>query len=172
MPKETRVEPFSELDNCFNWLLTGSIDERLKYSANASVIKMPNTEKYALEFDFEKGGEDGSWIEIYNQSTLKMSLAIGYMTTGPSPSKYPKMEAKLPSGRKIILQPESDPNFGEKRVHISRSAKLGKIGPLESIRIFFQPLEESEWPFRLTQVMVTRKHPTPVFNRKFIGTTN
>ncbi len=149
------MEPFSELDQCLNWLLTGSIGEGLKYSPNASVVKMPNTEKYALEFDFEKGGEDGSWIEVHNESAKKMSLAIGYMTTGPPPSKYPKTEAKLPDGQTILLEPESDPGFGMKKVHISRSVNLGTIGALETIRVFFKPLEESQWPFRLMQVMVT-----------------
>lgn len=155
VPKERNVGQFSAVDQCYNWLLDGSIDEGIKYSSNGSIVNMPNTEKYALEFDFENSGDDGSWIELENKSSKGMSLAIGYMTTGPPPSKYPKVEATLPNGNKFILEPEASDAYGDKPVHISRSVNIGTLAPLQTTRISFIPLEQSDWPFRLIQVMVT-----------------
>jgi hypothetical protein len=81
---------------------------------------MPNTEKFALEFDFDKSN-DGNWITVENQSNQEMDLAIGYMTTGPPPSKYPKVTATLDSSdEEIILDPETSASYGDKEVHITR----------------------------------------------------
>ena len=154
VPKERNVGQFSNIDQCYNWLLSGAIDEGLKYSSNGSIVKMPNTQKYVLEFDYDKGN-DGNWIEVENKSNQAMGLAISYMTTGPPPSKYPRVEAKRSDGYKFILEPESSDAYGDKPVHISRSVNLGTIAPLEAARISFAPEEESEWTFRLVKVMVT-----------------
>ena len=154
VPKERHVGQFSDVDQCYNWLQTGSIDDSLRYSSNASINQMPNTAKFGLEFDFVNG-DDGSWIEVENKASQEMSLAIGYMTTGPPPSKYPKVEATVTNGVTLVLEPESSSEYGDKPVHISRSVDLGTIPPLQTTRISFTPLEQSEYPFRLIQVMVT-----------------
>lgn len=153
VPKNPRVGEFSMIDQCYNWLLTGTLDESVEYSSSGSIVKMPRTEKYSLEFKDE--GRDKNWILLENKSNEVMNIALGYMTTGPPPSKYPAVEAKRSDGERFVLDPNSSDAYGDKEVHISKSVDLGTIAPLSTLRIFFNPEEESEWPFRLVQIMVT-----------------
>mmetsp|Transcript_1263 Transcript_1263/g.1463 ORF Transcript_1263/g.1463 Transcript_1263/m.1463 type:complete len:132 (+) Transcript_1263:2-397(+) len=118
---------------------------------------MPNTEKYVLEFDYENV-EGGNWITVENKSNVKMEVSLGYMTTGPPPSKYPRVEVirgQRSDGERYLLNPEASSSYGDKPVHISRLERVGNVGPMAHKRLHFKPLEESEWPFRLVQVMIT-----------------
>lgn len=156
VPKTKHVNSFSSVDQCNNWLQSGIIGEGVSYGPNGSIVQMPNTEKFALEFDFDKSN-DGNWITVENQSNQEMDLAIGYMTTGPPPSKYPKVTATLDSSdEEIILDPETSASYGDKEVHITRLENLGVLEPLVHKKIHFKPpLEKTEWPFRLVQIMIT-----------------
>ena len=154
VPKSPRIGEFSVIDQCYNWLMTGTLDEAVEYSSNGSIVQMPNTQKFSLEFKDQ--GKDKNWILLENKSATVVDLSLGYMTTGPPPSKYPAVEAKRSDGGSIILSPDpSDTSYGDKPVHITRSVGLGTIAPRTKLRIFFNPEEESEWPFRLVQIMVT-----------------
>lgn len=155
VPKTKRVAPFSSVDQCYNWIQSGSIGKGLTFGPSASIVKMSNTEKFALEFDFD-GGPDGTWIKIESQSNQEMNFAIGFMTSGPPPSKYPKVVATIGgTGEEFILRPDASSSYGDKPVHITRLQHLGILKPLAHKRINFRPLEKTEWPFRLVQVMVT-----------------
>lgn len=159
VPKKRNVGQFSSIDQCYNWLGDGIISKDLKIGPNGRIVKMPNTEKYALEFDRDNV-DGGNWITIENQSEEEMEIAVGYMTTGPPPSKYPRVEAIRGSdGEKYMLKAEASDSYGDKPVHISRLERVGNVGPKAHKRIHFNPLGESEWPFRLVQVMVTPINP-------------
>jgi hypothetical protein len=124
---------FSCVVQCYNWLLSGVIGDALKFGPNGKIIKMSNSEKFALEFD--DSDHNASWIAVENNSNQEMKLSVGYMTTGPVP--------------------EAPTSFGNKPVHISRRASLGNMAPMTHKRVYFKPLESTEWPFRLVQVMIT-----------------
>ena len=103
----------------------------MKYSDNAVVRKMPNTEKYGLEFE---GKDEPSWIEMTNPSNEIMHIFVSYMTTGPPPSKYPKVEAAREDGddTKRMLDPVA--NWGDQKmqVHVSEMVHFGEVQPNES----------------------------------------
>jgi hypothetical protein len=117
---------------------------------------MPNTEKYALSFE---GKDKPGWIEMTNPSNEIMHIFVPYMTTGPPPSKYPKVEAAREDGddTKRMLDPVA--NWGDRKmqVHVSEMVHLGKVQPNQKAKISFRPLEETECPFRIVQAVLTVK---------------
>ena len=84
----------------------------MEYSKDGVVGKMPNTEKYALSFE---GKDKSGWIEMTNPSNEIMHIFVSYMTTGPPPSKYPKVEAAREDGddTKRMLDPVA--NWGDQQ---------------------------------------------------------
>jgi len=147
VPKRPRLGQFKDIDYCVDWFESGDVGQHLKYSANGNVDKMPNTTKYALSFE---GGE--GFIEITNPTSETLHLFIAYMTTYPE-RNYPETEASTLDGRKVILSPITELyNF---KVHVGRFAQMGQVDPKSTIRVNFKELEESNWPFRLTQVVLT-----------------
>ena len=156
VPKSPTIGEFSSTDYCLNWFQTGVIEGKsLNYSDNAVVRKMPKTEKYALVFE---GGE-ANWIEMANPSSELMHIFVAYMTTGPPPSKYPKTEAiREENGTKIVLDPVASWGKDQKmKVHVSQLVNVGEVQPGKTARISFRPLEETEWPFRIVQIVLTAK---------------
>jgi len=161
-PKDTVLGKFNGIDHCYNWFESGVIGEGLEYSANGIIDKMKNTEKYVLSFYNENVNQEGivqgsGWIKISNLSESKMDFFLGYMTTGPSPSKYPRVQVVRSSkfGSKYILEPESL-GWGDKHVHIARIEYIGELNPGAKDEIItFKPLEETEYPFRLVAVIIT-----------------
>ena len=93
-----------------------------------------------------------------NVSNQKMDISVGYMTTGPMPSKYPKVAARI-EGKEdeedIVLDPETSVSYGDKQVHITRVEKIGILEPSSTQKVHFKPLETRVWPFRIVQVMIT-----------------
>jgi len=163
VPKQPKIGEFSTVDYCLNWFQTGVIKEWLKHSENAVVGKMPNTDKYAMSFERKEMHPD--WIEIRNPSDYVMFIYVAYMTTGPAPSKYPKTEATREDGEgtKVLIDPLSEKyNF---EVHVSQMVCLGKVQPKKTAKISFKPLTESEWPFRLVQVVLTGRADFGDFSR-------
>lgn len=157
VPKEPTMGSFSSADYCLNWFQTGIIGDGLAYSDNAVVGKMPNTEKYAMSFE----GEGESYIEMTNPSEHTMTFFIAFMTTGPVPCKYPKTEATREDGTKFFLDPLATP-WGanpKQKVHVSRLLEVGEVQPHKTARVTFESLEEeeTEWPFRLVQVVLTER---------------
>ena len=150
--KNSRVNKFSHSDQCYNWFQTGEIGPGLTFGSNGKVSTMPNTQKYVLSFE---GGNDEneSWFEIDNQSDGEMDLFVGYMTTGPAPSKYPFVEATREDGERYRLDPNA--RGWDKPVHVSALVNLGRVAPHFRARVSFKSLEVTEWPFRLIQLMVT-----------------
>jgi len=153
VPKNPRMNPFSVVDQCYNWLQTGEIKEGMSFGPNGSMEKMFNTLKYAVEYDFDKDHE-GNWFDVENQSNQEMELQIGFMATGPPPSKYPKVVATF-DGVDILLNPVADSSYGENTVHVDLQQKIGMLKPNAKERIHFRALEKTEWPFRLVEVMIT-----------------
>jgi hypothetical protein len=154
VPKQRTVNKFADDDRCSNWFLSGEIGEGITYAPNVSFGKMPNTEKYAL--NFEMGNEkDGNWMEFENTSDKEMELSITYMTTGPAPSMYPEVEATSESGAKYLLDSKCMLDVGGKPIHISKLQNLGTVGAHSTVRITFKPLNSSEWPFRVAAAMLT-----------------
>lgn len=158
VPKHPRVNPFNQKDQCYSWLMDGKLDPSLTYGDSFKLTKMPNTEKYSLEFqnDVPLDGENGAnnYITVENHADEIMDLFIGYLTTSPE-QKYPTVEAYRTNGKKFQLQPHSVDKFGGKSVHVPEMVHLGFMKHKSSVRIYFKPLEESEWPFRITSIMIT-----------------
>ncbi len=153
VPKNPTIQDFSSVDYCLNWFQTGEIGEGLKSSDNAVVRKMPNTEKYGMEFD----GDEPGWIEMTNPSEKSMYIFVAYMTTGPAPSKYPKTVATREDGTtKTSIDPLADwggnPNI---KVHVSSLMSFGEVKAGQTARISFEALEKTEWPFRIVQAVLT-----------------
>jgi len=150
--KNSRVQKFSHGDQCYNWFQTGEISPGLTFGSNGKLAAMPNTQKYVLSFE---GGnnENESWIEIDNQSDGEMDIFVGYMTTGPAPSRYPFVEATRENGERYRLDPNA--RGWDKPVHVSALVNLGRVAPHFRARVSFKSLEVTEWPFRLIQLMVT-----------------
>lgn len=171
--KEPRIGEFDGMDHCHNWLESGEISAEIKYSSNGIVSKMPNTQKYALTFSGENTdssmGDGDGWIEVSNPSNIIMDLNVAYMTTGPAPSKYPKVEVTRTNrdANKIILDPVST-GWRDKKVHVTRLANIGKIYPgVLKDRIYFRPMEETEYPFRLVSVAITMINESENSREKF-----
>lgn len=154
--KNPRVQPFAQFDQCYNWLMDGKIDSRnVKYGKNFKLMKMPKTQKYALEFQNKVDIREGNnWINITNHSNDIMDLYIGAMTTAPE-RKYSMVEASRLNGMKFELDPTPKELFGGREVHVARMTYLGPMSPGVHTMIFFTPLEPSEWPFRITSIMIT-----------------
>ena len=128
----------------------------ITYSPNVVVEKMPNTEKYTLS-GTKNNKYDHFWIGVRNPSDEEMDFVIGYMVTGPKPSKYPIIRAVRENGDTFTLEP--DPSaadaWGNMKVHVTRMAFLGSIKPHTDLaKTYFFPMEESEYPFRIVQVML------------------
>ena len=123
----------------------------MKYSPNGVLYTMPNTEKHVLSFvkDLENDNnvvDQGGWISINNPSDVVMDVFVSYMTTGPGPGKYPTVEATRNNrGRETyILDPKSI-GWGDKSVHVSRLANVGKIYPgAVNDTVYFRALESHE----------------------------
>ena len=147
VPKQPRLGEFKEIDYCVDWFESGEVGQHLKYSENAVVDKMPNTNKYALSFE---GGE--GFIEITNPTSELLYLFVAYMTTYPE-RNYPETEASALNGRKIVLSPMSQ--LYHYKVHVARYGQMGHVESKSTMRVSFKELEESNWPFRLTQVVLT-----------------
>jgi CheY-like chemotaxis protein len=153
--RNPRVEPFAQLDQCYNWLMDGILDTpNVKYSDNFQMIKMPHTQKYTLELT---DSSQESWIDITNPSEDNMDVYIGTMTTSPE-RKYPMVEASLSNGNKYQIDPMPDNTWGGKHVHVTKMTQIGIMQPNESIKISIKVLEESEWPFRFTSIMITPRN--------------
>ena len=154
VPKNMRVNKFSHIDQCYNWFQTGEIGPGLTFGSNGKVATMPNTQKYVLSFDGGNGNDEKeSWFEIDNQNDGEMELFVGYMTTGPAPSKYPMVEAIRENGERYLLDPNA--RGWNKPVHVSALVNLGRVAPHFRARVSFKSLELTEWPFRMIQLMVT-----------------
>ena len=162
VPRDTVLGNFHGVDHCHNWFESGVIGEGLEYSANGILDKMKNTDKYVLSFDNDKVNNitsivESGWIKISNPSDAEMDLFVAYMTTGPPPSKYPRVEVTR-SDRyktKYLLEPESI-GWGDRYVHIARIGHIGTIHPgVLNEMITFKPLEEAEYPFRLVAIVIT-----------------
>lgn len=158
VPKKPAIRQFTSIDFCLNWFHDGFIGKGLKYSDNAVIRQMPNTEKYVMEFD----GDEPGWIEMTNPSDENMYMFAAYMTTGPSPSKYPKTEAYRKdngaiTNRKIISPLAFVERNPKANVHISALSKLGLVRPHQTARVYFKSLEETEWPFRIVQAILTQR---------------
>lgn len=165
VPKERTLGYFRGFDHCNSWFESGIISEGMKYSTNGYLGKMPNTEKYALSFDDQTG--EGGWISVDNPSNEVMDVFITYMTTGPPPSKYPRVAVTRTNreGMTFILEPEAA-GYGNKNVHIARLAHIGTIYPdVKDDIILFKTLEMTEYPFRLVSLVITpaNKNSNEVF---------
>ena len=120
---------------------------------------MPNTAKYTLWFTDGEG-----WIKVTNRVNVPQSLYLGYMTTGPAPSLYPRTEVTLQtlitsevssgSEQPVVLDMNSADEFGGRAVHISRLQRVGVIQPGDTV-VRFRELEEAARPFRLVSIMIT-----------------
>jgi len=153
VPKDRTVEDFSFKDHCFDWFESGKIGEGVSYAPNVKLDKMPNTEKYVLEFASEVTGDDENWIEVENKSNKTMELSITYMTLSP-PSKYPEVEAVRSDGDSYILSTDVPSQFDGRTVHISKLIRLGEVKPKTKAHVQFKPKEKTEWNFRIIQVLV------------------
>lgn len=157
VPKQPVVRDFHATDHCLNWFLTGDIDSSLKYSPSGGVVNIPNTEKFALQF--RRDGKSQHWIEMRNESDEPMYLFVSHMTTGPYPTnvKYPKASAHY-DGQKIDLNPiASTWKNLDQNIHVTTLTKIGRVAPGDVARVHFVIKEESEWPFRIVQVLFTPK---------------
>jgi len=154
VPNDRNLGKFLKSDHCMSWFLSGIISEGLKYSSNGSIVPMPNTNKYGLEFTFSEEDIYSSWLEVENRKERVMRLSIGYMSTEPLPSKYPKMDVEVSNGEKFFIDTNVKPLYDGRSAHVSRTLELGLIKPHETLRIFFSPKEKTEWPFRVIQVMI------------------
>jgi hypothetical protein len=156
VPKKTAVQAHTgsvSADYCHNWLLSGIIGEGLRFSPNSILYQMEHTDKYAVSF--ENSNEGDNWMEVDNPSDLEMDFFIAYMTTGPPPSKYPKVEAiRGDTGETFLLEPDSV-GWAEMSVHISRLGGLGRVAPRTTVHVNFNALEDTEWPFRIVHAILT-----------------
>lgn len=154
VPKQRRVRPFSNIDYCFNWFYSGVIDKAITLSDSAVVEIMPNTDKYGLSF---KGGEGD--FEVRNPSNEVMYLSIAHMSKTPE-KKYPRTE--ISSGdKKLILNPHDEDWFYS--VHITKYVYFGEVQPQQTLKLHVKELEESEWPFRIVQIVMTPKEDFATF---------
>eukprot|EP00560_Eucampia_antarctica_P001750 CAMPEP_0197837310 /NCGR_PEP_ID=MMETSP1437-20131217/31770_1 /TAXON_ID=49252 ORGANISM="Eucampia antarctica, Strain CCMP1452" /NCGR_SAMPLE_ID=MMETSP1437 /ASSEMBLY_ACC=CAM_ASM_001096 /LENGTH=290 /DNA_ID=CAMNT_0043444259 /DNA_START=84 /DNA_END=959 /DNA_ORIENTATION=- len=159
VPKERTLGQFLGTDYCNSWFESGVIDKGVEYSPNGRLYMMPHTDKYVLSFgdndDNDTIGE-GGWVKVSNPSDKIMELFIAYMTTGPTPSKYPKVEVtrKYDDKMKFILDPNTI-GWKDKQVHVVRLAQIGTINPGAKHIISFRPLEKTEYPFRLVSIAIT-----------------
>ena len=158
VPKDAVIGKFHGIDHCHNWIESGVIGKGLKYSSNGRLYKMKNTEKYVLSFfsDDEKK-ESSGWIKVSNPSDTEMDLFLAYMTTGPAPSKYPRVEVVRTSNfkKKYVLDPDAL-GWGDKHVHIARIEHIGKLDAgVKHEMVTFRPLDEAEYPFRLVAAVIT-----------------
>jgi len=161
VPRNPRLEKFMYSDHCINWFETGNTDG-IEYSNNGVVERMPGTGKFTLSFDDD--GVSDNWIKVRNPDDKPLALHLGYMTSGPAPSLYPKTEVIIENvvddigsiGQRtdpIVLDMNSEDRFAGRDVHISQIAKVGMINPGDSI-VYFRAIEETERPFRLVSVLV------------------
>lgn len=156
VPKQPRINKFAAKDNCQSWFLNGRIGEGLTYSENTKLETMPNTKKYVLTFEKAAAADPpaSGWIEMVNTSTKVMYFFIGYMVTGPPPSKYPVTEARREDTDHMVkIDPVSD--IEDMESHVVRLINLGEVQPGTNARVLFTPLEETEWPFRVVQAVLT-----------------
>lgn len=162
VPSHSRIGNLSYTDSCVNWFET-AVTTGVTFSENMKLEKMPNTLKFALSIQDDRDG----YVSVHNPSNQSQALYLTYMTTGPSPSKYPKTEVVIVDkegssldqkflSEPIILDPNPNNNFGEKSVHVIRMEPVADIKPGESM-VRIRPLEKTEWPFRLVSVIVTHR---------------
>merc|ERR1712127_458341 len=78
------------------------------------------------------------------------------MTTGPPPSKYPKVSVtRADPAMTYTLEPDAV-GWGDKNVHIARLEHIGTLAPgAKNEVIHFRPLEKTEWPLRLVSLAIT-----------------
>lgn len=161
VPKERILGQFRGIDFCHNWFESGVItDDLFEVSPNGFIRQMPNTNKFVLSFENnawhnEKGN---GWIKISNPSDTVMDLFVAYMTTGPSPSKYPTVTVPRENrdAMTFTLEPESIGFPSDMDVHIARFAHIGNIYPnTVDEYINFIPNEITERPFSLLAVIIT-----------------
>lgn len=153
VPKNPRVEPFAQKDQCYNWLMDGNIDPSISYGSGFKLKKMPNTQKYSLEFQNDVPLEGNNYITVNNGSDDTMDMFVGYLTTSPE-QKYPMVEASRSNGQKFELKPKPENTYGGKSIHVPEMVHLGFMKPKTTLNVYFTPLEESEWPFRITSIMI------------------
>ena len=170
VPKDTLIGKFHGIDHCHNWIESGVIGKGLEYSSNGVLAKMENTEKYVLSFYSDDGEKESSgWIKVSNPSDTEMDLFLAYMTTGPAPSKYPRVEV-VRLKKTYVLEPDAL-GWGDKHVHIARIEHIGKLDPgVKHEMVKFHPLDEAEYPFRLVAAVITPKNENN--NESFAGIGN
>lgn len=168
VPKSPQINPFTCTDHCVNWFMSGEIDPVLQH--NGHVEQMPNTIKYALTFDDDDDDENEKWIEMTNESDETMFLFVSHMTTGPAPSnvKYPRASARMEGkGEEVVeLDPVAQWGDVEKEIHVTKLTRVGEVKGRETKRVYFEIHEESEWPFRIVQVLLT---PQADYGTKYTG---
>ena len=79
---------------------------------------------------------------------------------GPAPSKYPLTEATREDGNKTKMILETLAEWGAEqkiKVHVCRLVNVGEVKPHATANVAFRPLEVTEWPFRIVQVVLTGK---------------
>jgi len=178
VPQTPRLERFVDSDYCVTWFETG-ITDGIKYSPNGVVERIANrvdvnTNKYALRFVGGSGSSNGNgrgkgWIRVHNPADGPLALYLGYMTTGPPPSVYPRTEVTIEgigdnsnnggngigAGKQpvVVLDVDSTDIFGDRDVHISRVEKVGIVNPGYSL-VRFREVEDTNVPFRLVSVLV------------------
>lgn len=151
VPQNPRVEPFTQKDQCYNWLIDGKIDPSISYGSSFKLTNMPNTQKYSLEFQNDVPLEGNNDITVSNDADDTMDIFVGYLTTSPE-QRYPMVEASRTNGQKFQKPANS---YGGKSIHVPETVHLGFMKPKTSLNDYFTPLEESEWPFRITSIMIT-----------------
>ena len=57
-----------------------------------------------------------------------------------------------------MLEPLAEWGAEQKmKVHVSRLVNLGEVKPHATAKVNFRPVEVTEWPFRMVQVVLTGK---------------
>ncbi|GFH56240.1 predicted protein [Chaetoceros tenuissimus] len=161
IPKNPRVNPFTQKDQCYNWLMDGILDSpNVSFGDSFKMVNMPNTQKYALEL--QTNDENGNnWINLFNEGDDFMDVYIGHMTTSPE-QKYPMVEAfhEHSNDEKYELNPTPTDLFGGREIHVERMTHVGVIEPNSPLKIYFKPMGESEWPFRIMSIMINPRFET------------
>ena len=147
VPAQPRMGKLLFTDSCHSWIQGGGA---IDHGTNIKFAQIPNTQKSALEFPQDRNAR----LIVENPSDGPQNILLTYMTTGPSPSKYPRAKVEIEGNPEVILDPNATDKFGDKAVHLQRTELVGTIPPGMS-DVWITVLEKTEYPFRVTAVAVT-----------------
>ena len=146
-PAATTRGEWQSHDACANWLLSGKCPHTLVSGLAMNVFDR-TAHKHGLQvLPNNRVGE----MDIVNPFSSPATLYLSYMSTG-APSKYPVVRISLVSEGTLSF--ELQPKVQRQPIHVAVTLRAFTLAPGTTSRLVIEPLEKTEWPFRIVATSI------------------